>query len=102
MSKNGKAKVDNRSMVQIYADDMREISLAIEESKAEESRWATEVQQCEFALMSAKTNLADARALLSAQQNKLHRLCCDMHTIVERGNPVNPYGKDVYTDSSVF
>ena len=102
MSKNAKAKVDNRSMVQIYADDMREISLAIEESKAEESRWAAEAQQCEFALMNAKTNLADTRALLSAQQNKLHRLCCDMHTIVERGNPVNPYGKDATTDSSVF
>lgn len=102
MSKNVKAKVDNRSMAQIYADDMREISLAIEESKAEESRWATEVQQCEFALMSAKTNLADTRALLSAQQNKLHRLCCDMHTIVDRGDPVKPYGYEIADDSSVF
>lgn len=60
------------------------MKVTIDEFEAIEQAFVADVEKLEIELMAAQTNLADTRALLKAQRDKLLRESNNMHTLIEK------------------
>lgn len=83
-----KKVTEQKSELQLAADRVREIQIAIDIRQEHLAVCKREVSQCKLAYEEAVRNEADTNSLLNAQYEKLHREKKSVLTLLGYGNPL--------------